>query len=103
MKKVSQPLGDRVLVKERTEEEKVVSGIFIPDSANVDDVKLADVIAVGPGLYSQTGTHIPMSVKEGDVVAMPPYHQGNEVKLNGDTYIVLRESDLLMVIAEVAE
>lgn len=103
MKKVSKPLGDRVLVKERTEEEKVVSGIFIPDSVNVDDVKLADVVAVGPGLYSQTGTPIPMAVKEGDVVVLPPYHQGNEVKLNGDTYIVLRESDLLMVVSEVTE
>ena len=50
---------------------------------------------------SQSGTPIPMSIKEGDVVAIPPYHQGNEVKLNGETYLVLRESDVLMVINEV--
>ena len=41
-----------------------------------------------------------MTVKEGDLVALPPFHQGNEIKLNGETYLVLRESDLLMVITE---
>ena len=101
MKKVAKPLGDRILVKEHEQTENTVSGIFIPDSASIEDVKLADVIAVGPGLFSQTGTPIPMSIKEGDVVAIPPYHQGNEVKLNGETYLVLRESDVLMVISEV--
>lgn len=103
MKKVAKPLGDRVLVKERKVEENVISGIFIPESANIEDVKLADVVSVGAGLFTQNGVSIPMSVKEGDVVALPPYHQGNEVKLNGETYLVLRESDLLMVISEVAE
>jgi len=101
MKKVAKPLGDRILVKEQEQTENVVSGIFIPDSASIEDVKLANVIAVGPGLFSQSGTPIPMSIKEGDVVAIPPYHQGNEVKLNGETYLVLRESDVLMVINEV--
>ena len=101
MKKVAKPLGDRILVKEHEQTENTVSGIFIPDSASIEDVKLADVIAVGPGLFSQSGTPIPMSIKEGDVVAIPPYHQGNEVKLNGETYLVLRESDVLMVINEV--
>ncbi len=101
MKKVAKPLGDRILVKEHEQTENTVSGIFIPDSASIEDVKLANVIAVGPGLFSQSGTPIPMSIKEGDVVAIPPYHQGNEVKLNGETYLVLRESDVLMVINEV--
>ena len=101
MKKVAKPLGDRILIKEHEQTENTVSGIFIPDSASIEDVKLADVIAVGPGLFSQNGTPIPMTIKEGDVVAIPPYHQGNEIKLNGETYLVLRESDVLMVINEV--
>lgn len=92
------PLGDRVLLKENQKEEKTASGIIIPDTVAKEDVKTAKVISVGPGLYTQVGNLIPMNVAVGDEVIMPPYHQGQEIKLNGEKYLLLRESELLMVI-----
>jgi len=92
------PLGDRVLLKENQKEEKTASGIIIPDTVAKEDVKTAKVISVGPGLYTQSGNLIPMNVAVGDEVIMPPYHQGQEIKLNGEKYILLRESEILMVI-----
>ena len=92
------PLGDRVLLKENQKEEKTASGIIIPDTVTKEDVKTAKVISVGPGLFTQSGNLIPMNVEVGDEVIMPPYHQGQEVKLNGEKYILLRESEILMVI-----
>lgn len=92
------PLGDRVLLKEKEKEEKTASGIIIPDTVAKEDVKTAKVVSVGPGLYTQTGNLIPMNVSVGDEVIVPPYHQGQEIKLNGEKYILLRESEILMVI-----
>jgi len=96
--KLVKPLGDRVLLKENQKEEKTASGIIIPDTVAKEDVKTAKVISVGPGLYTQAGSLIPMNVSVGDEVIMPPYHQGQEIKLNGEKYILLRESEILMVI-----
>jgi chaperonin GroES len=100
MTNIGKPLGDRVLVKPapKNEERKTESGLFIPDSAMTDDVKYADVVAVGDGLFTQTGTPIPMSVKVGDKVLLPAYHQGQDIKLGGVDYIILRESEMLMVL-----
>ena len=92
------PLGDRVLLKENQKEEKTASGIIIPDTVAKEDVKTAKVISVGPGLYTQAGSLIPMNVVVGDEVIVPPYHQGQEIKLNGEKYTLLRESEILMVI-----
>lgn len=92
------PLGDRVLLKEKEKEEKTASGIIIPDTVAKEDVRTAKVISVGPGLYTQSGNLIPMNVSVGDEVIVPPYHQGQEIKLNGEKYTLLRESELLMVI-----
>jgi chaperonin GroES len=92
------PLGDRVLLKENQKEEKTASGIIIPDTVVKEDVKTAKVVSVGPGLYTQAGSLIPMNVSAGDEVIVPPYHQGQEIKLNGEKYILLRESEILMVI-----
>lgn len=96
-RKKQTPLGDRVLLSVFEQKEKTQGGIIIPDSVKKDDVKRATVEAVGPGLYTQNGTLIPMTVQEGDEVIIPPYHQGHEVKIDGNEYILLRESDILMV------
>ena len=71
------PLGDRVLVKIAKEEKnkKTASGILIPDSVTAEDVKTAKVVAVGPGLYTQNGVAIPMTVEVGDEVILPSFHQ----------------------------
>ena len=97
--KLAKPLGDRVLLTElEGEAEKTSYGIIIPDSAKSEDIKRAKVEAVGDGLYTQSGVAIPMSVKVGDEVILPPYHQGQEIKVGGNKYLLLRESELLMVI-----
>ena len=97
--KLAKPLGDRVLLTELEQAaSKTAGGIIIPDSAKSEDVKRARVEAVGDGLYTQSGIAIPMSVKVGDEVILPPYHQGVEIKVGGNKYILLRESELLMVI-----
>lgn len=97
--KLAKPLGDRVLLTElEPEASKTAGGIIIPDSAKSEDVKRAIVEAVGDGIYTQSGVAIPMSVKVGDEVILPPYHQGVEIKVGGNKYILLRESELLMVI-----
>ena len=97
--KLAKPLGDRVLLTElEAEASQTAGGIIIPDSAKSEDVKRAIVEAVGDGIYTQSGVAIPMSVKVGDEVILPPYHQGIEIKVGGNKYILLRESELLMVI-----
>ena len=97
--KLAKPLGDRVLLTElEGEASQTAGGIIIPDSAKSEDVKRARVEAVGDGIYTQSGVAIPMSVKVGDEVILPPYHQGQEVKINGEKYTLLRQSEILMVL-----
>lgn len=97
--KLAKPLGDRVLLTEvDVQTEKTVGGIIIPDSVRQEDVKRAKVEAVGDGLFTQAGVPIPMSLKVGDEVILPGYHQGQEVKIGGNKYILIRESEILMVI-----
>lgn len=98
--KLAKPLGDRVLLSEieTKQEQRTSSGIIIPDSAKTDDVKKAIVEAVGDGLFTQNGVAIPMSLKVGDEVILPEYHQGIEVKIEGKKYLLMRESEVLMVI-----
>jgi chaperonin GroES len=97
--RLAKPLGDRVLLTEiEGEAQTTASGIIIPDSAKTEDVKRARVESVGPGIYTQSGVAIPMSVNVGDEVILPPYHQGVEIKIGGSKYILLRESEILMVI-----
>lgn len=98
--KLAKPLGDRVLLTELDpkEETTTASGIIIPDTARSEDVKRAKVEAVGDGLFTQSGVAIPMSLKVGDEVILPPYHQGQEVKIASKKYLLMRESEVLMVI-----
>jgi chaperonin GroES len=99
--RLAKPLGDRVLLSELDSEKETTTaaGIIIPDSAKDGDIKKAKVEAVGSGLFTQSGVLIPMNVKPGDEVIIPPYHQGNEVRIEGKKYILLRESEILMVIS----
>jgi len=96
------PLGDRVLVKEykSKEEKRTTSGIIIPETVSSEDVKMGKVVAVGPGLYTQNGSLIPMSVKIGDEVVLPPYGQAQTMKLNKLEYQLYRESELLGILDE---
>ena len=91
-----QPLGDRVLVEPLKEDEVKKGGIIIPDSAK-EKPQQGKVIAVGTGKLDDSGKKIPFNVKEGDLVLMPKYG-GTEVKLDDNTYQILREEDILGIL-----
>ncbi len=85
------PLADRVLIKPAAAEEKTVSGIIIPDSAKEKPLQ-GEVVAVGNGTKDEE-----MVVKVGDVVLYGKY-AGTELELEGNTYLIMRQSDLLAII-----
>ena len=92
---IKSPKQDRVLVKPAQAEEKTAGGIIIPDTAKEKPQK-GTVIAVGPGKYAElTGNLIPMTTKVGDEVYYGKY-SGSEIDLNGETYLIMRESDILI-------
>ncbi len=91
------PIGDRVLIQEFESEQdkKTAGGIIIPSTATAEDVKMGKVVAVGPGLYTQNGVLIPMTVQVGDEVALPAYGQSQEIRVGDSVYTLYRESELL--------
>lgn len=91
------PIGDRVLVKHIEEKEQVRGGIIIPDSAK-EKPQEAEVIAIGTGKKDEAGKPVPFEVKVGDKVLISKYG-GSEVKIDGDKFTIVREDDILGVIA----
>jgi chaperonin GroES len=92
MAKVSiKPLADRVVVQPSAADEKTAGGIIIPDTAK-EKPQRGTVMAVGPGKKDE-----PLSVKEGDSVLYGKY-AGTEISIDGNDYLILRESDILAVI-----
>ena len=91
------PLNDRVVVKVLAEEERTRGGIVLPDTAKEKPQK-GEVIAVGPGATREDGTRTPLDVKVGDQVLFAKY-AGTEIKLEGEEYLILRESDILAVVS----
>ena len=89
------PLHDRVIVKRINEEEKTKGGIIIPDTAK-EKPQEGKVVAVGPGRH-EDGKVIPLGVKAGDKILFGKY-SGTEVTLNGDEFLIMRESDILAVV-----
>ena len=87
------PLNDRVLVKRLESEERTASGLYIPDTAKEKPSK-GEVVAVGP----DDGKLVPMAVKVGDMVLFNKY-AGTEVKIDGAEHLVMREDDILAIIA----
>lgn len=91
------PLHDRVVVKRLTAEEKTAGGIIIPDSAKEKPIE-ATVIAVGNGRTNDKGEIRPLEVKAGDRVLFGKY-SGSEIKLDGEEFLIMREDDILGIIA----
>ena len=85
------PLADRVLIEPAAAEEKTAAGIIIPDTAKEKPQK-GTVVAVGTGKKDE-----PMTVKIGDVVLYGKY-AGTEVTVNGENYLIMRESDIVAII-----
>ncbi len=92
------PLHDRVIVRRLSEEEKSAGGIIIPDSAKEKPIQ-GEVIAVGNGKLLDNGEVRPLDVKQGDTVIFSTY-AGTEVKLDGETFLMMREDDILGVITK---
>ena len=91
------PLHDRVLVKRAEEaEQKSSAGIIIPDTAKEKPQK-GTVVAVGEGKKDDNGKRIPLDVKAGDEVLFGKY-AGTEVKIEGEEYLIMHETDLLGVL-----
>ncbi|NIR49123.1 co-chaperone GroES [candidate division KSB1 bacterium] len=90
------PLADRVLIKPIDPEEKKQGGIIIPDTAK-EKPQEGEIVAVGPGKINDAGNTVAMEVKKGDRVLYGKY-SGTEVTIDGDEYLIMRESDILAVI-----
>ncbi|MEW6173301.1 MAG: co-chaperone GroES [Bacillota bacterium] len=90
------PLGERVVVKPLPMEEVTKGGIVLPDTAKEKPQK-GEVMAVGPGRLLDNGQRVPIDLKVGDQVLYSKY-AGNEIKLDGEEYLILRETDILGVI-----
>lgn len=89
------PLGDRVVLKELVAEETTKSGIVLPGQAQ-EKPQQAEVVAVGPGGMVD-GKEVTMNVKAGDQVIYSKY-SGTEVKLDGEKYIIVKQSDILAIV-----
>src|SRR3989338_5294228 len=92
------PLHDRLIVKRLSEEEKTKGGIIIPDSAK-EKPQEAEVIAVGNGKVLEEGNRIALDVKTGDRILFGKY-SGNDIKLDGEEYVIIREEDVLGIITK---
>lgn len=90
------PLGDRLVVRRLTEEEKTKGGIIIPDSAK-EKPQEGEVIAVGNGKVLDSGKVQTLDVKAGDKILFSKY-SGTEVKMDGEEWLVVREDDVLGVV-----
>ena len=91
------PLHDRVLIKRVEEQETVRGGIIIPDTAK-EKPQEGEVVAVGTGKRSRTARLIPLEVKAGDRVLFGKY-SGTEIKLDGEDFLILREDEILGILA----
>src|ERR1700749_2610240 len=91
------PLQDRVVVKRIDAEEKSKGGIIIPDTAK-EKPQEGEIIAVGPGGRDDAGQLIPPGVKTGDRVLFGKW-SGTEVKLDGEELLIMKESDIMGIIA----
>ena len=92
------PLHDRVVVKRIDAEEKSKGGIIIPDTAK-EKPSQGEVVAVGPGGRDESGKIIKPDVKAGDIVLFGKW-SGTEVKIDGVEYLIMKESDIMGVLAE---
>ena len=90
------PLDDRIVIKQSEAEEKTSGGIILPDTAK-EKPQIGKVVAIGPGKLLDDGKRSQMSVKIKDEVFYSKY-LGNDVEIDGDKYVIIRESDVLGVV-----
>lgn len=95
------PLHDRIIVKRLEEGEVVKGGIIIPDTAK-EKPQQGVVVAVGNGKILENGTKLPLDVKAGDTILFGKY-SGNEIKIDDEEFLILREDEVLGVIEGAAK
>jgi chaperonin GroES len=93
-------LQDRVLIRRIEEEEKTLGGIIIPDTAKEKPTE-GEVIAAGPGVRGNDGKLQPLDIKVGDRVLFGKW-SGTEVKIDGEDFVIAKESDVMGVVEETA-
>jgi len=94
------PLHDRVVVRRIQEDERTKGGIIIPDTAK-EKPQQGEIVAVGPGAPDEEGNVQPLDVKPGDRVLFGKW-SGTEVKIDGEELLIMKESDILGVLEDVA-
>ncbi len=90
------PLADRVIVRAAEAEEMTKGGIILPDTAK-EKPQQGEVVAVGPGKVSDSGSLVDMTLKTGDKVLYGKY-SGTEISVDGEDVLIMRESDILAVV-----
>lgn len=90
------PLDDGVVIKQSEAEEKTAGGIILPDTAK-EKPQIGKVVAIGPGKILDNGKRGKMSVKKNDQVIYAKY-MGNDVEIDGEKYVILKESDILGIV-----
>jgi chaperonin GroES len=95
------PLHDRVVLKRLEEDSKSAGGIIIPDTVKEKPMR-GEIVAVGPGLRDESGKITALDVKAGDIVLFGKW-SGNEVKIDGEDLLIMKESDILGVIEGTAK
>jgi len=90
------PLGDRVVVKATSRETVTKSGIVLPDTAK-EKPQEGEILAVGPGKVLDNGKRVTLEVKIGQKILFAKYG-GSEVKIDGEEYLILRESDIMGIV-----
>jgi chaperonin GroES len=94
------PLHDRILVRRIEADEKTAGGIIIPDTAK-EKPQEGEVLAVGPGARNESGQLEPLDVKVGDRILFGKW-SGTEIRLDGEDLLIMKESDVMGIIENVA-
>jgi len=91
------PIGDQVLVKQQTKQEKTKNGIIL--TTGMDDFITCTIVATGDGLFTQTGDRIPMSTKIGQEVVIHSANIGEQkkIRLEDEDYVLIRESEIALI------
>ena len=93
------PTLDRILIKRIEAPKKTAGGVYLPEKMQQKS-NIGEVVAVGPGRRNNEGTHVPVSFSVKDKVLLPESYLSNDVKINGEDFILLREDDILGVVQE---
>jgi len=93
---IIKPLHNHIVIKQQDETETMYGNIVVPDMGKEKPL-MGEVVAVGPGVYTVTGTWLPTTIDVGETVVFPAFG-GTKMTIEGEEYIVMKESDLLAIL-----